>query len=235
MEADFYPLGMTNYPHFQQELHAGVNVLSLQRTTAFTLLNEAACCLLCTGVNRDFLLTQEIFFSGSTGNWRVCYEQNKPPEHSFGGTLYSFVLSTAFSRAIHCSPLCWQGAAKSMELCCTCRGEAAFPFPGMAGCNASISSARTADGFRRQSSIITPAETMNYAWDTHLKPGSLNERRKNLYTSFEQCRNQAYLKAMPDICKNQYEFLALGWVWKLLWWVNDLCTITVSNFRGTWS
>lgn len=116
MEADFYPLGMTNYPHFQQELHAGVNVLSLQRTTAFTLLNEAACCLLHTGVNRDFLLTQEIFCSGSTGNWRVCYEQNKPPEHSFGGTLYSFVLSTTFSRAIHCLPLCWHRAAKSIGI-----------------------------------------------------------------------------------------------------------------------
>lgn len=62
-----YPLGMTNYWN-KQELHAEVNFLTLQRTIAFTLLNEAACCLLHTGVNGDFLLTQQIFCSGSTGN-----------------------------------------------------------------------------------------------------------------------------------------------------------------------
>lgn len=51
---------------------------------------------------------------------------------------------------------------------------------------------------------------MNYVQDTHLKPLSLNERRENLYTRLKQCRNQADLKAMPDICKNQNEFLSLG-------------------------
>lgn len=86
-----------------------------------------------------------------------------------------------------------------MEFCCTWRGEAGFPFPGVAGCNASISSAKTADGFRSQSSIITPEETIDYVQDTHLKPLSQNERRENTYTRFKQCRMQADLKAMPDM------------------------------------
>lgn len=86
----FYSLGMTNYSHFQQELHAEVNFLRLQRTIAFTLRNEVTCYLLHAGVNGDFLLTWEIFYSGSTGNWRICYEQEKPPDHSFGRNTVQF-------------------------------------------------------------------------------------------------------------------------------------------------
>lgn len=84
-----YPLGMTNYWN-KQELLAEVNFLRLQRTIAFTLLNEVAYCLLHTEENGDFLLMKQIFCSGSTGNGRVSYEQNKPLEYSFGRNTVQF-------------------------------------------------------------------------------------------------------------------------------------------------